>query len=311
MQNTDSPLDLLPSHDAYFRAIFSDVTHAQQLLELFLPEALVQEMDLSQLQRIEDTFPGNRGGEIRADLVFVCPLRESDDSVEIVVIAEHKSYRDNRFKEQLLHEWLHVRESRRRIPIIPILFYHGPRPWQPRTFQDEARKLAHAVQILQPSVPFIFIDLCRHEDQELANLKLSGITKIALYLLKNIPARTLNIGVLYGLVSSAASSSKSTYFEETMIYLERGYLEPADLDRIEKAAKPEVSMAYKTTFEQRCDLADAKGMERGMERGMELEKLDVIRNLLAKGCDWAFIESITHLNQTGYEALKAKYADNP
>jgi len=69
-----------------------------------------------------------------------------------------------------------------------------------------------------------------------------------------------------------------------------------------------VSMAYKTTFEQRCDLADAKGMARSMERGMELDKMDVIQNLLAKDCDWAFIESITHVNQSGYEALKTKYA---
>ena len=50
-----------------------------------------------------------------------------------------------------------------------------------------------------------------------------------------------------------------------------------------------------------------RGIERGLERGLELDRLDVVGRLLSKGCDWTFIESITHQDQSGYEALKAKH----
>lgn len=50
-----------------------------------------------------------------------------------------------------------------------------------------------------------------------------------------------------------------------------------------------------------------EGMEKGMEQGLELDKLDVIRGMLDKGGDWSFMESIVHLDQAGYEALKRKH----
>jgi hypothetical protein len=39
---------------------------------------------ISGLERIEDSFPGNSGGEIRADLIFLCPLVDLEATVEIV-----------------------------------------------------------------------------------------------------------------------------------------------------------------------------------------------------------------------------------
>ena len=47
--------------------------------------------------------------------------------------------------------------------------------------------------------------------------------------------------------------------------------------------------------------------QKGLEQGLELEKLDVISGMLAKGFDWGTIEAIAHLDQTGYEALIAKH----
>ena len=55
------------------------------------------------------------------------------------------------------------------------------------------------------------------------------------------------------------------------------------------------------------DYAIATGEARGFERGLELDKIDVIQGMLAKGCEWSFIEDITHLNQSGYEALRVKH----
>ncbi len=50
-----------------------------------------------------------------------------------------------------------------------------------------------------------------------------------------------------------------------------------------------------------------KGIDQGMEQGLELEKLEVIQGMLAKGFDWQTIQDITHLDQAGYETLQAKH----
>ncbi len=47
--------------------------------------------------------------------------------------------------------------------------------------------------------------------------------------------------------------------------------------------------------------------QKGIDEGLEHKELDAIAGMLSKGCDWTFIESITHLDQAGYEALKAKH----
>ncbi|HSQ41127.1 MAG TPA: Rpn family recombination-promoting nuclease/putative transposase [Fibrobacteraceae bacterium] len=52
-----------------------------------------------------------------------------------------------------------------------------------------------------------------------------------------------------------------------------------------------------------------EGISQGIAEGLEVKQIDVVTEMLAKGCDWTFIQDITHLNQTGYEALRKKHGD--
>ncbi len=58
---------------------------------------------------------------------------------------------------------------------------------------------------------------------------------------------------------------------------------------------------------------DMKGLieftrQESLEMGKELDKFEVIQNMLAKGSDWDFIQAVTHVDQAGFETLKRKYA---
>ena len=55
------------------------------------------------------------------------------------------------------------------------------------------------------------------------------------------------------------------------------------------------------------DYALQEGLTKGIAEGLELDKIEVVQGMLAKGFDWQTIQDITHLNQTGFELLKAKH----
>ena len=50
-----------------------------------------------------------------------------------------------------------------------------------------------------------------------------------------------------------------------------------------------------------------QGIEQGIIEGLELKQIEVIQGMLAKGCDWQFIQDITHLNPSSFEVLRAKH----
>jgi hypothetical protein len=227
--------------------------------------------------------------------------------VEIAIVLEHKSHRDNRAKEQLLHEWLHLRQKRRRIPIVPVIFYHGARLWQPMSFQDEVSKLPQAVIALQPHMPVVFVDLCRQKDEILSNPTLDGMSRLALYLLKKCPLALLRVEVLHGLLENASKSGTSAQLGESWKYLSgRGGLDLPTYENLATAFVEEPIMRTKSTLEQMYDKALGEGLEQGLEQGYALRDIEHVESMLAKGFGWEQIESILKVSEAMYLDLKKK-----
>lgn len=70
---------------------------------------------------------------------------------------------------------------------------------------------------------------------------------------------------------------------------------------------PDSTFAKELREEHRKGLQE--GIEQGIEQGqkrLELEKVAMIQGMLANGLDWTLIQNITHLDQTGFEALQEK-----
>ena len=51
----------------------------------------------------------------------------------------------------------------------------------------------------------------------------------------------------------------------------------------------------------------SKGLAQGLTQGIEQAKLHDIEQMLAKGCDWKFIQEITNINSAEFETLQTKY----
>ena len=118
-------------HDIFFKSFYSDPGLAFELFQLVLTGEELKTFDWSGLRLEKDTLKGNR----RADMVFSVPLKQDPGmALRIFLLLEHKSkYHISLFTQLLVYQTLiheqTIREGGRPLPVLPVVFYHGPRPW--------------------------------------------------------------------------------------------------------------------------------------------------------------------------------------
>jgi len=134
-------------HDHFFKAVFSRPTEAASFLEAHLPPDLAGAIRWDQLVCVKAAFQDHDGSSSEADLVFAARLvidELTPVDIEIAILFEHQSTPDDAMPLRLLGYILRTfeaqiaeRERKRPVPVIPIVLYHGERPWSaPTRFAD-------------------------------------------------------------------------------------------------------------------------------------------------------------------------------
>ena len=127
-------------HDQFFKSFFSKVEFAQELFNLIFSKEELKAYDWKKLKTEKDSFPDNS----RADLVFSVPLKNKRKSeIRIFILLEHKSTYDIKLFQQLFrYQTLLIEKSLseygKPVPIIPVVFYHGRKPWKWKLSFQEA-----------------------------------------------------------------------------------------------------------------------------------------------------------------------------
>ncbi len=118
-------------HDLLFKQAFSDSRFARELLTLVFTKKELSVFNLKSLKPEKDTFQ-----DLKADLVFSLLFKNHPESqVKIAILLEHKSKYSYKVFEQLLKYQAVItskslEETGCAWPIIPIVFYHGKKPWK-------------------------------------------------------------------------------------------------------------------------------------------------------------------------------------
>ena len=125
-------------HDKFFKRFYSQPKFALELFQLIFSQKELSAYDWKNLKS-ENNILKNK----IADLIFSVPLKQNPKiKFKIFILLEHKSHYDPHLFTQLLHyqTLLHektIRETGQPMPIIPVLFYHGRKPWNwSLSFQD-------------------------------------------------------------------------------------------------------------------------------------------------------------------------------
>lgn len=124
-------------HDHFFRSVFGQPELAADFFKAFLPAEMLAGLDFDALpEPLKDTFLDD---ELRAhfsDLLFRVRLK-SGRAAYICILLEHKSAPEKDAAFQVLRyevrRWeMAGRDAGGRFtPILPVVFYHGPKPWTP------------------------------------------------------------------------------------------------------------------------------------------------------------------------------------
>lgn len=190
-------------HDALVKAALSRPENAIGALRAVLPAALLAQLDLATLRLSPTTFVREDLAKLYADLVYEVQLAGRPGLV-CFVLYEHQSTVDPVMPVRVLGYlarawayWLEAHPGADAVPaIVPIVLYHGERPWTAPTSLAEVLDLPEeglrAAGELLPSLRFALDDLSRVPDEDLRAREASVFGRLSLLLLKH--ARSLAEG---------------------------------------------------------------------------------------------------------------------
>ena len=183
-------------HDALCKAAFSHMENAVGAIKAALPPAVLAQLDLRSLRLSPASYVDERLGKSFSDLVYEVELAGQPGFV-CFLLYEHQSTEDPLaalwavfYMVRLWDRWLEDHPGAKQVPpVIPIVLYHGSRPWvAPLTLgalldvPDAARA---ALGDLLPELRIQLDDLSRASDGALRARSVSAFGRLAFLLLKH------------------------------------------------------------------------------------------------------------------------------
>jgi predicted transposase/invertase (TIGR01784 family) len=126
-------------HDAAYKKLFSNRTIFQQLIETFITEAWVKELDFTACETLDKSFVADHYKETESDLIYKLKLRGK--TVYIYILLEFQSKVDPfmvlRVLYYILSFYMDYRMNYKRIKklpaVFPIVLYNGKAKWTAST----------------------------------------------------------------------------------------------------------------------------------------------------------------------------------
>ena len=99
--------DVTNPHDKLFKEVEETKENIRDLIESTFPESLLKNLDLTTLEKDNNSYINRNLKEYCSDLVFNC-LYKSSATVKITILFEHKSYKPVNEYLQLLQYLLNI-----------------------------------------------------------------------------------------------------------------------------------------------------------------------------------------------------------
>ncbi len=265
-------------HDRFFKTTLGISKPLGEVLKAFLSPEVADRLDAGSLVFLPTESMGEALGGSFMDLAFSALFDGVECRVQIIV--EHKSVPDAGTYFQVAHYatglWIRsLREGKSPLPVLPVLFYHGVRPWDLPERISDVLGTPPFLREGSPDFSLAMIDLGRIEDEEIRRRisDLNGV--LALLALKYIFGDPkLFLRVLFREVRARKATYAIIKPELAYIAGYRGINRPEELKTLLDPIVQEEGMA--------ANIVD-EWIEEGIEKGIEKEKNIVVGNLLRQG----------------------------
>ena len=278
----DAPRTL---HDGMFKSVFSDPMLAADELRAVLPPALVACIDWPALMPAPASFVDAVFRQRSADLVFLGRFLGGGE-VLLWFVLEHQSTEDwwmlprvVDIESKMWQSWRRLRPDASHLPVIvPVVVYHGPRPWRAPTdmhelyaLPDELRTAlgAHALSCL-----LIIDDLCATTDDALRSRRMDAYARLCLFAMARAAAEDFldrleawRAELL--LVFAASNPERTGAFLRYTFRVHRHVSPDTVRARIAAVVGPQHEDIMQTVAEHLMEKGIEKGIEKGRTQGRQ------------------------------------------
>ncbi len=277
-------------HDGFFKHVFSDPALAADELCAVLPPALVASIDWPALRPAPASFVDAVFRQRSADLVFQGRFLAGGE-VLLWFLLEHQSTEDwwmlpriVDIEGKMWRSWRQLHPEADHLPVIvPVVVYHGARPWRAPTDMHALYALPDdlgaALGAKALSCSFVLDDLCAIDDHALRARRMDAYARLCLFAMARAAAedfldRLADWRAELLLVFAAPDRERPASLLRYTFRAHRHADPDTVRQRIAAVVGPEQEDIMLSVADQLIQQGFDKGIEKGLERGREqgLEK---------------------------------------
>ncbi len=299
------------AHDPFFKAIFSNIGHAKDLLRGILPGAILASLDLENLEPEPTSFVSESLDESFSDLLFTCPLQGNE--AVVAILLEHKTWQPKHIHLQILRYMVSIWEAdldqqRPLRPVIPLLVHQGPLPWKLAPFRESFPTLPDPLRPFIPDIRLLFEDLAVMDDHTIGEDFRDPVVRIALALMKHIYSAEGTIAVARTLTPDLGTGLGSDQALRTLRILLEYILNdgvPEVHDHLFQSLHPQLKGQAMTLGDLLRQEGRVEGEIKGKAEGLHEAKLQDAHKLREHGIPWEVITDVTGLRPEDLEAIES------
>lgn len=278
-------------HDRRYKYVFSHPLFVQHLLESFVHEDFIKELDYSSLKRIDKSFITSKFEKYESDIVYEVYIKEKP--IYIYILMEFQSTVDKKMPFRFLRYILELYEAfgfnknTNSYPaIFPLLLYNGEPKWTAEiNFQNMISKT-----ISDRYIPhFSYYPIIINEIDKNSLLQIHNAVSGIFYMEKsNIKKYNEAIRGLAEIISGIPLVEKDVLQNWLYSFFKSNKIEcsKTSIEEIisQKDGKPMFEASIKKYWEEK------------IEEGIFNEKTEIALNLLKEGSEMEFVSKITGLS---------------
>lgn len=302
--------DIHQPHDRLFRAVFSDAGEAASLLQAALPDSVRNSFDWTTLALVDGTFVDQDLQGSQSDLLYRVQHVGTNQPVSMYLLFEHQSSPDRWLRLRLLRYCSRIWEAERRDeperselrPIVPVVFYQGPRGWNHST--EFADLFPEAARLL-PWVPRFaheLLDQTTLEPDAVSGGVKSRITQLLMMVAFDRRVEAALDWAARWVLSLSQAEGGADEFRRFIVYL------AAVQDREVIETFREALRRHGLEREGEIMTYAEELLAEGRAEGEARKQIEMIEGFLRVGVTWEVIEAATGLSEAGFRALKTQLA---
>jgi predicted transposase/invertase (TIGR01784 family) len=296
-------------HDSGYKILFSNPTIFRQLMETFVAQPWVSQLDFERAEKVEKSFVSGHYKETESDLIYRLPY--GDEEIYIYVLLEFQStvaywmvVRILNYITNFYMDWIDAHPEAKKLPVVfPILLYNGDAQWSAAT--EMAEVMESQPELGEYAIGFRYFKIAENEYSQEQLLGIQNIVS-TLFLAESRPDISLLQEQLLALFERAedkqAISLFLNWYRQLAVHGRVQEEDYASLAEVYRSAE-EVQGMLQKTFEQQQERWYEEGREEGREEGARRRSIEIARAMYERGIDLATIADITGVDAAELAAL--------